>query len=405
MREALLDTDPADVAEFELARAEVATWQLARAAAEQMGSIVRVLREAQRHPEVFVNVRGGEPTAGELQIAQDAAVADLAVRLAMSESAVLGLARQGELVKGRAPRVWGLFREGEVSPAQVRVLAGALESLPEAAGTDARLEDAAIGWAGLPPARFRERLRTLVERLHPDSLAERHAAARRRRAVWLDPRADGMADLGIHLPAGEAELAWQRIDATARHLAERAEESRTLDELRADVASDLLTGRHDPATAPRITVGVMVPVLSLLDEAQTPASLEGRVPIDPDTARRLAGEATSFHRILTDPIAGTVVDVDRRSYRVPADLKRLLAVRDVRCRFPGCGTPAKRCDLDHSVDWAHGGPTSARNLAHVSERHHTLKHRSKWRMQHHPDGRITWTSPTGHTSTSDPPPF
>jgi len=397
------ERDPATRIDGQLARAEVAAWKATRAAAEQQAAIVEVLAEARRHPEVYVVLRA-EPTDADVRFAVEAAISDLALRLALSEATVAALARQAELVRARAPRTWAVFREGEISAPNVRSLAAVLESLPADGECDARVDARALELAALTPARFRERLRVFRERVHPRPLTERHDEARATRGVSLEHGPDGMAWLGLHLPAADAELAWQRLDAGARHLATRPGESRTLDQLRADVAADVLTGRDDPETAPRITVGVLVPVLTLLGSDE-PALLDGRIPIDADTARRLAGHAPSFHRILTHPISSAVLDVDRTSYRPPADLARWLALRDGTCRHPGCGIPARRCDLDHTVAWADGGTTSARNLAHLSRRHHTLKHRTRWTVERRPDGVLEWTSPTGFTRAEDPPPF
>ncbi|MCV7398542.1 DUF222 domain-containing protein, partial [Mycobacterium fragae] len=36
--------------------------------------------------------------------------------------------------------------------------------------------------------------------------------------------------------------------------------------------------------------------------------------------------------------------------------------RDLTCRWPGCDKPAWQCDLDHTIPYAHGGPTHASNL-------------------------------------------
>jgi len=189
------------------------------------------------------------------------------------------------------------------------------------------------------------------------------------------------------------------------HLAEQPGETRTLDQLRADVFADLLTGRLDPATAPRVEVGVLIPMMTLLGLSEEPATLDGYGPIDADTARKLTAHAPSFHRILTHPVTSTILDVDRASYRPPADLKRWLALRDGTCRFFGCGRPARHCDVDHTQGWAKGGTTSATNLAHLSKRHHTLKDESRWKVEHGTGGILTWTSPTGAIRTTDPPPF
>ncbi len=395
---------PEERLEWQLARAEVATWQANRAAAEQQAAIREVLAEVRRHPEPY-RVLQAEATPRDVEIAVDAAIGELAARMSLSESVVVSLAQQAELLQTRAPRVWAAFREGELSAANARATGQTLASLPRHAEADALVDARALELSVLVPARFRERMRVFREKVHPVSLTERHETARDGRHVWREHHHDAMAEFGVRLGAADAELAWQRVDAIARQLARRADETRTLDQLRADVAADILAGRDDPATEPRVQVGVLVPVLTLLGESQAPAMLDGRIPIDDATARRLAGSAPSFHRILTHPVSGAILDVDRTSYRPPADLQRWLELRDGTCRSPGCGVPARRCDLDHTQAWAHGGSTSGRNLGHLSRRHHTRKHESRWRLDQRSDGIFTWTSPTGFTCDSDPPPF
>jgi hypothetical protein len=390
--------------ESQLARAELSASQLARAMATQMAAIATVLDEARRHPEIYV-VLDDEPTKRQLGIAMDAAVADIAMRLSIAEGTVVAMAHQADLLRVRAPRVWGMFRDGEISAANARCVAATLDALPENLDTDAALDAKALEWAVLPPARFTGRMHTLRERLHPVSLAERHAEAAKSRRFWRENDRDGMAWLGVQVTAPDAEMSWQRVDAMARHLVAQPGETRSLDQLRADVVADMLTGRIDPATAPRAEVGVLIPMMTLLGLSEQPATLDGYGPIDADTARKLTAHAPSFRRILTHPVSSTILDVDRTTYRPPADLKRWLALRDGTCRFFGCGRPARLCDVDHTTQWAKGGTTSATNLAHLSKRHHTLKDESRWTVEQHENGALTWTSPTGAIRTTDPPPF
>ncbi len=110
--------------------------------------------------------------------------------------------------------------------------------------------------------------------------------------------------------------------------------------------------------------------------------------------------------MLTHPVTGTVLDVDRKTYRVPADLRRLLSVRHPTCTFPGCCRPAHRCDIDHRTRWADGGTTTAENLDPKCESHHPLKDETLWAQRHDPvTGRLWWISPTGVVTDVEPPPF
>lgn len=71
---------------------------------------------------------------------------------------------------------------------------------------------------------------------------------------------------------------------------------------------------------------------------------------------------------------------------------------------PGCGIPAARCEIDHTVAWEHGGQTSLDNLAPLCKGHHTIKHHGGWRVEQVPDsgGILEWTSPSGRRYRVEP---
>jgi hypothetical protein len=71
--------------------------------------------------------------------------------------------------------------------------------------------------------------------------------------------------------------------------------------------------------------------------------------------------------------------------------------------FPGCNRRAHRCEIDHTIPYSAGGSTSPENLGALCKRHHTAKHTAGWSPHREPDGRHTWTSPTGHQYDSRPP--
>jgi hypothetical protein len=187
-----------------------------------------------------------------------------------------------------------------------------------------------------------------------------------------------------------------------------------MDQLRADILVDmLLTAAPDadptrsddgPGAlgAIRAKVQIVVPALTLLGSDDQPAHLVGRAPIDPETARELTCLTRSpWDRILTDPVSGVVLHVD--TYQRTAAIDRYLRARDQHCRFPGCRLPAIRCEVDHTIDHALGGPTDARNLAHLCQRHHSMKQFTAWRVRQLADGVLEWTSPLGRTYTERPP--
>jgi hypothetical protein len=402
------DPSHADVrVEFGFARLEFSFHAANRATADQWAATAEILSEARAHPEVFVDP-GARLRHGErIEFAERAAAADIAVRLGLSESVVRAQAFDADTLRRRLPAFWAAFREGDVVVPNARCAAELVRTLPDDADLVRAFDDELIRIIGMSPARFRRRARVLRERLHAMPLAERVAAAGETRDVWLDDDVDGMAHLTLRLDAVSVHRAFARIDAAARDLARLPGEQRTLAQLRADAGAGILLTDASGAPATRVSVAVTVPVMTLLGRSGEPATLDGYGPIDAETARRLTAEAPSLTRLLTHPVSSALLDIDRTTYRVPADLRRWLGVIDQTCRFTGCGRLARTSDIDHTVDHQYGGPTRADNLAHLCRHHHRLKHMTRWTVARNPGspGRLTWTSPTGHRTEDDPPPF
>ncbi|GAB2709456.1 hypothetical protein BKA24_002577 [Microbacterium marinum] len=286
------------------------------------------------------------------------------------------------------------------------------------------------------PNRVRAELEILAQRMHPRSFTERHAEAAAGRCVRVVPGRDGMSDLVATLPTAIVEGVHDRLTQMARAIidtrGERADgashgravridgddqrdvvatDARSTDQVRADVFADLLLAgtpalddtrdtTAGPLGAIRARVQVVIPALALAgaDEA---CDLVGRSPIDPTTARLLAGSTPTWERLVTDPITGTVLAVD--SYRVPSAMRRYLQARDQHCRFPGCRQAAIRCEVDHTLDAALGGATKTSNLAHLCQRHHSMKQFTAWRVRQLKGGVLEWTSPLGRTYREDAP--
>ncbi|MBG6107364.1 HNH endonuclease signature motif containing protein [Frigoribacterium sp. CG_9.8] len=410
-----LDMANADTrVEFGMAEAEFAQHTQWRASAEVFRAIDATLREAAEHPEVFIDavmLRGDA-----VEFAERAAAADLAVRLSLAESTVRNHGFVARTLRERLPLLWAWFAEGDISTQNAREAASIVSELP--ADLWAEFQTRIMGAITLAPARFRTTARAVREKLHAQTLTERHDAANAHRGVWTEVDRDGMGRLHAHLSAEKLALVGAALDGLAFGLFTESDEQRTMAQLRADVLSDLLTGTSSTGTssactsgagtrpAVGVTVALTIPVLSLLGHFDEPALLEGIGPIDINTARRLCATVPSITRLLTDPVSGTIVGIDPRQYRVPTALKRWLAILHVTCDFPGCGRRAAHCDLDHTRAWADGGTTTADNLSHRCRTHHTMKHQTKWRVEKPPGAeRAVWTSPTGYSREADPPPF
>ncbi|WP_091500998.1 HNH endonuclease signature motif containing protein [Microbacterium sp. cf332] len=84
-------------------------------------------------------------------------------------------------------------------------------------------------------------------------------------------------------------------------------------------------------------------------------------------------------------------------------MAKLLKARDQHCRFPGCRLAAIRCEIDHTRDYALGGHTHLANLAHLCQRHHSMKQFTSWQVRQLGGGVLEWTSPGGRMYREDVP--
>jgi hypothetical protein len=68
--------------------------------------------------------------------------------------------------------------------------------------------------------------------------------------------------------------------------------------------------------------------------------------------------------------------------------------------------PADKCDIDHTVPYAAGGPTHPSNLKLECRFHHLLKTFwtgiGGWADKQLPDGTVQWRSPSGRIYTTKP---
>jgi hypothetical protein len=93
------------------------------------------------------------------------------------------------------------------------------------------------------------------------------------------------------------------------------------------------------------------------------------------------------------------------AYRPPPRIRELVAARDVTCRFPPCGQPAWRADLDHTVPWDRGGPTCSCNLGGGCRTHHKIKALPGWHLEQIRPGVFRWTTPAGLSYEVHPDPY
>lgn len=119
--------------------------------------------------------------------------------------------------------------------------------------------------------------------------------------------------------------------------------------------------------------------------------LPGLGYVPPDVVQSLTCELGAvISTALLDSTRGTLLCHVDEAYRPPAAMRRMVELRDGRCRAFGCTRPARRCDLDHATPFDRGGETSAANLAGLCRFHHRAKQQKQWRYLLDPDTGVTW---------------
>lgn len=380
-----------------------------RQAARRSERMLDAVGLARRHPEIYTH---DADAAG----AERGAVLDIGLRLHISEDQVRATLHTAQWAMAHLPNLWGRAHDGFASLRQVQQALTLLtpleppvdapaEIVEQVHAVYAAVDEAAAEWVlTCPPEAFRRRLKALVDRLSGDLAARRHTRAMADRKVTRADAGDGMTWLTALIPTIEADKIMGRLTATAKHMQKTERAGRTRDQIRADLFTAWLTGQNTP-TAVKTKVFLTIPVQLLAGEPVPveQARIVGGDTIDPLTAKQMFLDATAFHRIVTDPVKGVVIDMDRRRYRPTRAQRDWLILHHGTCSRDGCTRLALDADVDHDRPWAQGGKTNLTDLRPLCPRDHTHRHRTRAIYRTRPDRTVEVTTPTGYTSTAPPP--
>ncbi|KDA06182.1 hypothetical protein DC31_12845 [Microbacterium sp. CH12i] len=414
-----VDDRPRDAAFFvesALHDLQCADVDLNRYDANRAARIADAVALARRNPGVYVHEVGSDAA----DLAERAAVFDIAMRLKSSEAYVKSVLFVARDAMSHLPALWSHARDGFVSMYLVERTVGALLKVRAPARAtreehDAEreatrlIDEATSDWAfTCSPSTFLRRLRTLVERLAPESPEVEHARARRDRRMTVQHEDNGMSWLSIYLPTIEALAIKRRATSTAKHLQKDPREIRTPDQLRADLCSAWLRGvGTDRAVETKIFVTIPFQLLEggggIADLPLPQAEIVGHGPIDSLTAKQLFLETSVFRRVIVDPINSVVLDMDRRSRRATQTQRDWLILQHGTCARDGCDRLALDADIDHETPWVQGGKTNVNELRPLCPRDHVNRHRTRAIYRSRPDRSVQVITPTGFHSSAPSP--
>ena len=364
----------------------------------------------------------------------DCAASQVSLALVLTPRGADRVVDLGLDLQQRLPATLRGLRAGQIDPARARILAEETSTLDQDIVT--RVEARALTLAPrLTTGQLRARLRRMVIEADPDAAQQRHRDKVADRGVYVADEGDATAALtGFGLPADKALGAYQYLDAWARQLRrtetpETGQSARSLDQIRADLFCDLLTGTAPnlprsespepgilPGLQPDSTSGFVptgrlhltVPLATLTGQSDQPGQAAGFGPLLADITRTLAERALtsgSRHCWTVLDNHGQPLAHGTATYQPSPRMRAHIEARNPQCAFPTCGSPATACDLDHTIPYstddpgaqAGGGPTCPCNLIPLCRRHHRLKHHPDWHTRQDPDQphQLTWISPTG----------
>ena len=315
-----------------------------------------------------------------------------------------GLARRSAQEKVRVaralvdlPLITEAFSKGELSYSQVRALTRVAEPATESGlleiarnGTAAQLERVVRG------------MRTCISR--DDETEEANVRHERRYLSYhYDDEGSLVGSFRIdpeEAPSVIAALeAVEKVRSAERPAHEDPETKRAYNPVgarRADAfvgmaESVLAHGPKGRSGGDRYQLVVHVDIDTLTDDADGRCHVEDGPRLAPETARRLACDASLV--AIVDDGDGNPLAASRKTRTIPPSVRRAVHARDKRCTFPGCDRPI--AEIHHVLYRSRGGPTVLPNLAGVCWFHHRLVHEGGYTIELGEDGTPRFFRPDG----------
>ncbi|MEO6472787.1 MAG: DUF222 domain-containing protein [Aeromicrobium sp.] len=370
---------------------------------EAVKALERVIRSAQAQQCVQIAALHAERTAQMGLGRGDASLSVIGeIAMARNISPSAASSQFGVAISlQRLPQVFGLFRDGVISEASARSVVNESVSLSvdDFVILDAEITSLLPGLTHIKAGEATARAVILIDAEAARFRAEKNRADCR---VTVCTETDGVATLRVRGPAEQIVAVHAALDAWAQGLRSTGDD-RTMGQIMVSTLVERVTGLAR-ADALNVEISLVMNARTLFGGGDEPAHLSGYGPISPDVAEDIIALAhrASIRRLLTDPVDGTLIARDPRRRRFDGPLAGHIRTRDRRCRQPGCDCKIR--EIDHSQAYGDGGLTTAENGQGLCRRSHTIKHQPGWRVE--VKGRSTvWTTPTGHSYRSDPPPL
>ena len=332
--------------------------------------------------------------------AADGAAAEIGAALRLTRRASeseTGFSR--ELVRHRR-LVFDALLFGRIDLRRARVLVDCTQHVSDATAQGV-IEKVLPDAAGLTTSQLRHRIQKLCIDVDPDAAKTRYEMSVDDRRVLVEANDSGTANLkALDIPPHIANSIGRWIHKEAIKL-KNLGDTRTIDQLRADIFTDLLRRRYKNGKITRADFGILdiratgETLAGLSDES---AELNGFGPVLADVARQAAehSEHTERRWTLIDPDTRQPIDGGLTRRKPVASQRRMIESLHPTCIHPGCRMPSVDCDIDHRIPWSEARITCSCDLAPMCRHHHVIRHRFGWSYESLAGGDFRFTSPLGH---------
>ncbi|QZS58465.1 HNH endonuclease signature motif containing protein [Rhodococcus opacus] len=264
------------------------------------------------------------------------------------------------------------------------------------------------------------KVRAAAAEVDAEAVVRRARKAVSDRRVTSRPAPDTMAYVSALLPVAQGVAVHATLARDADSILAAGDE-RTRSQIMADLLVSRVTGAPHTATAPPITVNLVISDRALLDRGSEPACMQGYGPVPAALAGHWIKEAVeaaidpgtgdearvTLRRLYANPHSGALTATESQARCFPAGLARMIDLRDRTCRTPWCDAPIRH--HDHIQPREYEGPTTAHNGAGLCAACNYAKQGAGWNAKPHqvPGGlhKIEIHTPTGHRYRSTAPPL
>ncbi|WP_240617160.1 HNH endonuclease signature motif containing protein [Nocardioides speluncae] len=307
----------------------------------------------------------------------------------------------GTALDSRWTRLAAGITAGAVNLAQARVIARALDELPD--DLDPALlvqaEEHLVEAAGeYRPDQLRVLSRRILDVIAPEigEAEEAKQLAREEERAWettsltLTRRGDGTTRLTGLLPDAAAVRLATYLDAFT---SPRQQSTTAMPQHRARGQAFCALLEHlDPAKLPdhggdATTVMVTIDHAALAKDLAAAAGLVGTDDkITAAQARRLACTAQIIPVVLGGK--SEILDLGRTRRHFSPAQRKALRLRDQRCRGENCTVPASWCEAHHWKPWSKDGKTNLADGILLCSHHHHRAHDNRYSSERMPNGDI-----------------